>query len=118
MTSDRPGSEEELFHILEEKFLRLGIAKVERIVVDELLLRLEPLRPADVADLFVGAETELILEGSETHLVALLPAPGACDGCHAGKIARGLALFHGVAKWHIRLPGAVPRLLACGATTT
>jgi hypothetical protein len=46
-------------------------------VVDQLLLGLDPIAPADRADLLEGTESQVILEGPEGHLVPLLAAAGA-----------------------------------------
>jgi len=47
--------EEKLFHIVEQKLLRFGLPQVQAVVVDELLLGLEPFTPAHATDSLVGA---------------------------------------------------------------
>ncbi len=66
----------------------LGIANVQPVVIDQLLLGLEPLLPADIADLLVYPEPDVILEGAEGKLVAFLATASAEDVRHAGKITR------------------------------
>src|SRR5690606_27852727 len=44
------GREEKLLHLVEEELPRARVAQVEPVVVDQLLLVLEPLAPADIAD--------------------------------------------------------------------
>src|SRR5262245_11632695 len=83
-------SEQKLLHVRKEEILRLGVADVESVVVDQLGLGLEPLLLADIADLLVDPETDVILEGSERELVAFLATASAKDVRHAGKITRSL----------------------------
>jgi len=45
-------------------------------MVDQLLLGLEPLRPADAADLIEGSPTQLVLKRLKCHPFAFLPAAG------------------------------------------
>jgi hypothetical protein len=42
---------EKLFQVLEQKLPRLGFPKIQSVVVDQLLLELEPFGPADCANL-------------------------------------------------------------------
>ena len=63
-----------------------GLAKIEAVVVDELLLEPEPLAPADAADLLEGPAAQVVLERLERHRRAVLAAADAMDGRHAGKI--------------------------------
>mgnify|MGYP003693946057 CR=1 FL=1 len=79
-------AKQELLHVREQELFRLGFANVQSVVVDQLLLGLEPLLPADIADLLVNPEADVILEGSEGKLVAFLAAASAEYVRHAGKI--------------------------------
>ena len=78
--------EQELLHILKQEFLRLRIAKVQAVVVDELLLGLGPFRPAHAADLFEGPAAELGWERLKRHPFAGLAASPALESRHRGKI--------------------------------
>jgi len=46
-------------------------------VIDQLLLGLEPLRPADITDLIEGSPPQLVLKRLKCHPFAFLPAAGA-----------------------------------------
>jgi hypothetical protein len=83
-------AKQELLHVREQELLRLGLANVQSVVVDQLLLGLEPLLPADIADLLVNPEPDVILEGPEGKLVAFLATASAEYVRHAGKITRSL----------------------------
>src|SRR6185369_7068675 len=83
-------AKQELLHVREQELLRLGFANVQSVVVDQLLLSLEPLLPADTADLLVNPEPDVILEGSEGKLVAFLAAASAEYVRHAGRITTSL----------------------------
>jgi len=45
-------------------------------MIDQLLLGLEPFRPADITDLIEGSPTQLVLKWLKGHPFAFLPAPG------------------------------------------
>jgi hypothetical protein len=81
-----PYREEELFHVLEQELLSAGLPKVESVVVDQLLLSLQPFAPANTADLIEGSPAELVLEGLKGHPVPFLAAPGTLNHRHEGKI--------------------------------
>src|SRR6478736_6231710 len=83
------GSEEEAPQLLHQELLRGGVEEVQRVMIDQLLLGLEPLRPADHADRVEELLTELVLERLEPHAGALLAAPGTGDGVviHCMKIS-------------------------------
>ena len=83
------GGEQVRFHLLEQELLGLRASQIQAVMVDELLLMLQPLTPAHGTDLFEGAEAKVVLEGPEGHLVAGLAATHAGYGCHASKIRRG-----------------------------
>jgi hypothetical protein len=77
---------EKLFHVLEQELLSLGLPEVEPVVIDELLLGLEPLCPADGANLFIRATAQVVLEGLKRHPISIQTATGAVKGGHRGKI--------------------------------
>jgi len=78
--------EQKLLHILQQEFLCLRIAKVQAVVVDELLLGLGPFRPAHAADLFEGPAAQIGREGLKRHPVSRLAASPALKSRHRGKI--------------------------------
>jgi hypothetical protein len=80
--------EQKLVHVREQEIFRLLIPQIQRVVIDELLLGLEPFGPADIADLLVDPEAELVLEWPERHLVPFLATAGALDRSHSGEIRR------------------------------
>ena len=55
-------------------------------MIDELLLGFEPFRPADAANVIESTPAEVILERLEGHSLPILPATGAVNRFHAGKI--------------------------------
>src|SRR5919206_2584526 len=75
----RAAAEEEGFHVVEEEVLRVLVHEVEAVVVDDHVLALEPLLPADRANLRADALPHLVREGRVTQPLALLPAPRALD---------------------------------------
>ena len=84
------GAEQELLHVPVKKVFRLLVPQIESVVVDELLLELEPFAPADPADLFERAAAYVVLERLEGHSIPGLSAARAGDGCHGGKIVAGM----------------------------
>src|SRR5690242_10953376 len=78
--------EEELLHVAEQEFLRFGIPKVQCVVIDELLLHLGPLTPADRTDLLVGSLAYIVLKRLKRHSLALVAAAHAVHVAHARKI--------------------------------
>ena len=84
---DRPRSgKEELLHVLEQELLGFGLSKVESVVVDELLLHLQPFGPAGRTDLLIGTTAYIVLKGLERHALSVLAAAAAVYECHGGKI--------------------------------
>src|ERR1041384_3047368 len=83
--SGRAGSEE-LLHLLEEELTRFGLAQIERVMVDQLLLELEPFGPAYRADFAEEPGAGIVGEGRKGLLVAHLAAAGAGDGGRGGKV--------------------------------
>ena len=73
--------------LTEEKVLRSLVAQIQPVMVDELLLPLQPVAPAHIADLLVHPETELVLERLERHRGPGLAAAHTGDRRHALKIA-------------------------------
>jgi hypothetical protein len=55
-------------------------------VIDQLLLGLEPLRPAGAADLVEGTASQIVLKRLESHPIPILPAAAAVQRVHVGKI--------------------------------
>jgi hypothetical protein len=55
-------------------------------VIDQLLLRLEPLRPSRAAELVEGTASHIVLKRLEGHAIPILPAASAVQRCHGGKI--------------------------------
>jgi len=78
--------EQKLLHILQQELLRLRVAKVQAVMVDELLLGLGPFRPAHPADLFEGPAAELGRERLKCHSFSRLAASPALESRHRGKI--------------------------------
>src|SRR5215207_3038595 len=78
-------AEEEGLHVVEEEGLRVLVHEVEAVVVDDHVLALEPLLPADPANLRADAPPDLVREGRVPEPLALLAAPRALDlfrHCH------------------------------------
>jgi Protein of unknown function (DUF3187) len=73
---------EKLLHLLKQELLSLRIPEVQPIVVDELLLHLEPFCPAGATDLLEGATAKIVLEGLKRHPLALLTAAHAMQSRH------------------------------------
>ena len=84
--SFRAHFKEKLLHIGEQELLGFGILHAQRIVVDQLLLGLEPFSPAHIADLLKHPKAEFVLEGPKGELVPLLTTADACDRRHRAKI--------------------------------
>jgi hypothetical protein len=78
--------EQKLLHVLQQELLGFRITEIQPVVVDELLLGLCPLRPANAADLFVGTAAEIGREGLEGHALTGLGATDALECRHGGKI--------------------------------
>jgi hypothetical protein len=74
---------QELLHVLKQKLPRFRLSKIQSVVVDQLLLELEPFRPAHRANLMESALAEGSREGRKLLLIAGLLTADACDGCHA-----------------------------------
>src|SRR5215213_9775549 len=72
-------AEEEGLHVVEEERLRVLVHEVEAVVVDDHVLTLEPLLPADPANLRPDALPHLVREGRVPEPLALLPTPRALD---------------------------------------
>lgn len=70
------------FEFGEQKRFRLGLSKVEPVVIDQLLLKLEPLTPADVANLVKDSLPDGVRERAERHGIAGLAASGTGNGRH------------------------------------
>jgi hypothetical protein len=73
---------EELIHLLQQELPRTGFPEVERVVIDQLLLELEPLRPAYRTDLVENPLTSGGRKGRKGLLVASLAAADAADRWH------------------------------------
>src|SRR6185436_4187187 len=76
------GGEEELIELLVEEVLRLLLPQIEPVVVDQLLLELEPLRPTHTADLFLDSLADLVRERLVGQPVTGLAAAGTGDRRH------------------------------------
>src|SRR5674476_537981 len=82
--------EEELLKVAQQEFLGAWLVGNQSVVIDELLLGLEPVAPADFANGVIDTLAEFRSERLERLLVALLAAPDAMNGRHAGEANRDL----------------------------
>jgi hypothetical protein len=70
------GGKQALLEFPEEELLGALLSKVESVVVDELLLELEPLTPADIADLIENPLADRVRKRAKGDRVAGLAASG------------------------------------------
>lgn len=72
-------AEEIALDVIEKKILRVGVRKVQTVMIDDLRLLLEPSVPAGLANLFRDSLAQFVWQGSKTERRSLLPAVSTFD---------------------------------------